>query len=164
MGPSKGSYTDNLGETYAWTCPYVPEPTAPRAEVDERLVLPYGSVSAEWMQWLIWFQYGSGIFLVVGLPVYVVLAVIGWGYYNVINLIGLGYYLRVQWFGEMVDGISYEADQKVYTLANYIDYPLRKMFLYELLMIVGMYCSVFPITNLWTMPFLGLAAYYNELY
>ena len=109
LGPHRGVYTDNLGEQYRWKCPYTPEPTEPRAEIDERIAVPYGSVSADWMLWLIGFQYGSGLILVLGLPVYAVLAIIGAGYYQVINFIAFGFYMRVQWFGEAV-GPVYAAD------------------------------------------------------
>lgn len=159
----KGFYTDNLGDIFEWTCPYVPTPDDPKAELDERVIIPYGSVSAEWMEYLIGFQFGSGLLSVFGLPVYVVLASIGWGYYNVINFIGLEYYWKVQWLDLPVDG-TLEEDKKVYTLANYVDYPLRKMWLYEMLIVMGVFCAIFPVTNLWTMPVLGLAAFYNELF
>lgn len=106
-------------------------------------------------------MFGSGMFLVLGVPVYVVLAAIGWGYYNVVNVIAFSYYLQVQWFDKAVSD-NLDVDKKVYTLANYLDYPARKMWLFEMLMVLGLWCSVFPVTNLWTMPMLGLAAYYND--
>lgn len=62
-----------------------------------------------------------------------------------------------------MDG-TIEEDQTVYTFANFVDFPLRKFILYDWLAILGAFNIVFPITNLWTMPSLGLAAFYNELY
>ena len=100
---------------------------------------------------------------ILGIPSYLVLASIGYGYYTVINLYGLMSWISVQYYDTPVDG-TLEADKTVYTLANYIDYPLRKWLLFDMLTIVGLFQMVFPITNLWAMPSLGLAAFYNELY
>lgn len=57
-----------------------------------------------------------------------------------------------------------EEDKAVYTLGNYFDYPWRKMWIYEMLLVLGGINSLFPVTNFVSMPALGLAAYYNELF
>ena len=115
------------------------------------------------MEWVLALQYGSGLFWIFGLPVYLVLASVSYGYYNVINIYGFSSYISVQFYDTPVDG-TIEQDKQVYTLANYIDYPLRKMWMYEMLAVLGAFTMVFPITNLWSMPALGFAAFYNELY
>ena len=84
-------------------------------------------------------------------------------YYEVQAMIGFFYYLEVQWFDTPVEG-TLEEDIQVYTLANFLDYPARKAWLYEMVAVMGLFSSQFPISNLLTMPALGLAAYYNELY
>ena len=159
----EGFYTDNLEQTWQWACPHSPDPTKPIHELDEDVDLPYGWVAAEWMEWLLAVQFGSGLFWIFGLPVYLVLASVSYGYYNVVNLYALGAWISVQYYDMPVRG-TLEEDKKVYTLANYIDYPLRKMWLYEMLAVFGAFAMVFPITNFWTAPMLGLAAFYNELY
>lgn len=115
------------------------------------------------MEWVIGAMYGSGLFGALGLPVYLVLATVGYWYYNVINLYGFIYYVEVQWFETPVTG-TLDEDLKVYTLANYLDYPARKLWIYEMLATLGAFNAVFPFTTFITMPALGLAAYYNELY
>jgi len=113
------------------------------------------------MEGLLWAQFGSGLLGVFGLPIYLVLASVTYGYYQVINMYGLMSWISVQYYDTPVDG-TIEQDQKVYTFANYVDYPLRKVWLHDTLTVFGAFNMVFPITNLWTLPTLGLAATYNE--
>ena len=121
-----GFYTDNLGIVWKWKCPYVyPDdikPTPPVVELDERILVPYGSVASEWMEWVLGFMFASGLFGWLGLPVYLVLGTVCYVYYNVINFFGIIYYMQVQWFGIPVEN-TLEDDLSVYTLGNYIDYP-----------------------------------------
>ena len=118
------------------------------------------------MEWLLYAQYGSvwilGIF---GSPAYITLGTIAWVYYNVINAIGIYDYIVVQWFGQPVGNNStLESDLDEYTLGNYLDFPLRKVWIYQLLFSMGFMAATWPITNLVTVPVLGVAAYYNEHY
>ena len=115
------------------------------------------------MEWLISAMYGSGLGGLLTAPVYLVLASVSYGYYAVKASYGLASVISVQHYDTPVDG-TIEEDKKVYTWANYIDFPLRKFILYDWLAILGAFNMVFPITNLWTMPTLGLAAFYNERY
>ena len=158
-----GFYTDNLQQAWEWSCPHSPDPTDPIAELDEDVQTPYGTQAAEWMEWVLAFQYGSGLFWIFGLPVYLVLASVSFGYYNVINIYAFSSWISVQYYDIPVEG-TIEQDKKVYTLANYIDFPLRKMWMYEMLAVLGAFTMVFPVSNLWSMPALGFAAFYNELY
>ena len=88
-----------------------------------------------------------------------VLASVGWWYYQVLNVYGFLYYLDVQWFDTPVSG-TLEEDKKVYTLGNYLDYPARKMWIFEMLATLGSINIVFPVTNFVSMPVLGLAAHF----
>ena len=47
---------------------------------------------------------------------------------------------------------------------NFLNFPLRKYLIYDMLAVLGLWNALFPVANLWTMPSLGLAAFYNELY
>ena len=60
---------------------------------------------------------------------------------------------------------SLDEDLLVYTFFNYLDYPLRKLWIFSLVSLFGIIVvGGFPIANLWTVPILGLAAYYNEIF
>jgi uncharacterized membrane protein SpoIIM required for sporulation len=117
------------------------------------------------MEWILWFQFGSGLASVFGVPVYLVLGSVAYGYYLVINTIGFFSMISVQWFDTPVEeNGNLDQEKEVFTFANFVDYPLRKYFLYDMLATLGLWNALFPVANLWTMPALGLAAYYNELY
>ena len=57
-----------------------------------------------------------------------------------------------------------EEDQKVYTFANYLDYPFRKLVVFTALCIFGMFNASFPLVSTLTLPVLGVAGVYNDLY
>lgn len=115
------------------------------------------------MEWILWFQFGSGIGSVFGLPIYLVLGSVAYGYYTVINFYGLYSAISVNWFDTPVEG-TIEQDREVFSFANFVNFPLRKLLIYDMLAVLGLWNSIFPVANLWTMPSLGLAAFYNELY
>ena len=56
------------------------------------------------MEWVLALQYGSGLFWIFGLPVYLVLASVSYGYYNVINIYGFSSYISVQFYDTPVNG------------------------------------------------------------
>ena len=115
------------------------------------------------MEWVLGFMFASGLFGWLGLPVYLVLGTVCYIYYQVINFLGLIYYMQVQWFGVPVE-YTLEEDLEVYTLGNYIDYPNRKLWIFTLVAAFGTMASLWPFTNLITIPILGLAAIYNEAF
>ena len=42
---------------------------------------------------MIIFMFASGLFGILGLPMYLILGVIVWGYYNIVNYFGFLYYI-----------------------------------------------------------------------
>ena len=56
------------------------------------------------MEWLLAFQYGTGLMWIFGMPFYLVLGSVAYGYYMVINLYGLGSYVSVQHYDTPVYG------------------------------------------------------------
>lgn len=98
-----------------------------------------------------------------GLPFYLVFASIGFGYNMVQVYYGLEVYYMVNELGETVSGdLNY--DKRVYSWINLLDFPIRRLWLYSVVTLVGLFTLNFPIANLISMPALGVGAYYNELY
>ena len=162
-GPWVGLYTDNLQQQWHWECPHTPTPDDGKHEIDEDVLEPYGSQGAAWMEWMLAAQFGSGLFGILAWPVYLVLGSVGYGYYTVRFIYGFFSTVSVQEYETPIDG-TLEEDKAVYTWANFWDYVGRKFGFFDMLTVMGLFNMAFPITNLWTMPMLGLAAQYNELY
>lgn len=100
---------------------------------------------------------------ILGLPFYLVFASIGFGY-NVVQVwYGFWVYYLVNYLGEDVSG-DRNYDLRVYTLINLFDFPVRRLWLYSIVTIVGAFTLTFPVANWISMPALGVGAYYNELY
>ena len=62
------------------------------------------------MEWILWFQFGSGVFSVFGVPVYLVLGSVAYGYYTVKSAYGFFSMASVNWFETPVEG-TLEQDQ-----------------------------------------------------
>lgn len=103
------------------------------------------------------------MFWVLGLPFYLVFASIGFGYNMVQVIYGLEVYYYVNYMNETVSG-DMNYDKRVYTWINLLDFPFRRMWLYTVVSLVGLFTLNFPIANWVSMPALGVGAYYNELY
>ena len=94
-GNPTGSYTDNLDVQWQWECPVIePEETKPAVDMDEAREVPYDE-GPSWMHWVIWLQYGSGIFSVLGLPFYLSFGFVAWWYYLINNITGMTQFIEV---------------------------------------------------------------------
>lgn len=85
----QGSYKDQQGTTWGWTCPQDAKPSEPVANLGELIETPYGAEGTEWVEWLIGIMFGSGFFWLLGLPIYGTLGSVVWGFYIGQSLTGL---------------------------------------------------------------------------
>lgn len=124
-----GKYVDASYTQWEWTCPQAATPTKPVA-LNQEVATPYGRDGTEWVEWLIAVMYGSGIFWVLGAPVYIVLGSVVYGFYFTQKMIATYRFMSVQWFDSAVEG-TLEQDKEVYTFANLMWYPYRKFMIFE---------------------------------
>ena len=61
------------------------KPYDPDIDMNEDKVVPYDESpqGSHWIDWVIWFQFGSGAFWIFGLPFYLGLGAVVWWYYAV---------------------------------------------------------------------------------